>query len=687
MKCVTATLSMVLFSPLILALGATPVAKVLELLSDLSAKVAASGVEAKSSYDEFSAWCEDGSKNLKFDISTSKGEVEDLNAAIEMQTATTTSLTTKIDELSASIATSDGELKKATEVRSKESADFEAEEKELVEVMDTLERATGIVAKEMKSGASALQLKSADNLAQALSAMVGASVLSSADAGTLAALVQSSQESEAEDDALGAPAAVAYESKSGSIVEILEGLSEKAETQLTESRKKEMSALHSFEMVKQSLEDQIKYDTKNLEQAKQGLAASAENKAIAEGDLAVTSKALEADTTALADLDQDCMAKAQDFEVATKDREDELAALSEAQKVIGEATGGAESATYSMTQVSFLQLKSTTSTPFAVVRFVRELGRKHSSSALAQLASRMAEAATSSNAGAEGPFAKVKGLISGMIEKLMDEASADATQKAFCDKEMAEATSHKVEYGTDIEKLTSKIDQMGARSAYLKEEVAALQKTLSDMVASTGQMDKMRVSETAAFAKDKAEMEQGIEGVKLALKILRDYYASKDSEGAAKGAATSIVGLLEVVESDFSKGLAEMTAAEESAAANYKKESKENAIDKAIKDQDVKYKTKESVDLDKTAAEETSDRAGVKDSLVAVVEYLAKLEEKCVAKPESYEARAAHRVAEIAGLEEAVQMLSGDTVFLQHGVTRSRKSRIALRGPQLHVSL
>merc|ERR1719238_2284010 len=93
-------------------------------------------------------------------------------------------------------------------------------------------------------------------------------------------------------------------------------------------------------------------------------------------------------------------------------------------------------------------------------------------------------------------------------------------------------------------------------------------------------------------------------------------------ESAAEGAGGSIIGLLEVIESDFSKGLAEMIATEESAAAAYDKQSKENEVAKVTKERDVKYKTKEYVGLDKTVSELSSDLGGVQEELDAVVEYL-----------------------------------------------------------------
>merc|ERR1719379_815956 len=113
-------------------------------------------------------------------------------------------------------------------------------------------------------------------------------------------------------------------------------------------------------------------------------------------------------------------------------------------------------------------------------------------------------------------------------------------------------------------------------------------------------MDKIREDEKAVYTKSRAEMELGVEGVKKALKVLKDYYSSDKAHVAAEGAGASVIGLLEVIESDFSKNLAEMISTEETAAAEYEAESKQNAVDKTNKEQDVKYKTQEAANRDKT---------------------------------------------------------------------------------------
>merc|ERR1719301_327245 len=217
---------------------------------------------------------------------------------------------------------------------------------------------------------------------------------------------------------------------------------------------------------------------------------------------------------------------------------------------------------------------------------------------------------------------------------------------------------------------------MTARSAQLKEEVAALQEELAKLAAHQAEMDKVRQEEHAAYTTNKAEMEEGLQGVKLALKILREYYAKEDkAHAAAEGAATGIIGLLEVVESDFTKSLADIIATEEASAAEYDRQTKENEILKVTMEQDVKYKTKEAKELDESIAEATSDRGNVQTELDAVLEYLEKLTDRCVAKPMSYEERTKRREAEIAGLKQALGILEGEAVLLQKGSERR------LRGP------
>merc|ERR1719502_1972749 len=172
------------------------------------------------------------------------------------------------------------------------------------------------------------------------------------------------------------------------------------------------------------------------------------------------------------------------------------------------------------------------------------------------------------------------------------------------------------------------------------------------------------------YESKKAELEEGIQGVKLALKILKDYYGSNDTSGS--GAADGIIGLIEVIESDLTKELTDVEANEKTAKAEYDAQTKENEIMKVTMDQDVKYKTKEKKDLGEALAEATSDRTAVQSELDAVLDYLKGIEARCIAKPMTYEERVKRRNAEINGLKEALEILSSESAasFLEEGATR-----------------
>merc|ERR1719443_996679 len=225
--------------------------------------------------------------------------------------------------------------------------------------------------------------------------MVRASVFSSADASRLTSLLQSSHQQEDSDEdgdeALGAPDPAVYKGHSRGIIETLEGLLEESKDELDKARKTETQNIYDFEMLVQALTDEIAAGKECISKAKASLADCGEKKAACEGDLDVTSKDLASDVKELADLHAECMKKAEEFEEAVKSRGEELKALAEAKKVIEEATSGAASQTYSLEQVSFLQLTRTRLTSgadlanFEAVRMIKDLARKQNSPELSQL--------------------------------------------------------------------------------------------------------------------------------------------------------------------------------------------------------------------------------------------------------------------------------------------------------------
>jgi chromosome segregation ATPase len=645
--------------------GTNPIAKVVSMLSDLQQKIISQGEDAQKVYNEFAEMCEDSSRDLHNEIKTGKAAVKELESVIDKASADITVSEEQINDLAADISDAEEDLKKATSIRTKEAADFRTEQKELMATVSTIERSITILERE-GAGASFAQ-SGVNSVTEALKAMVEAHAVSAADGESLMALVQTSSESEEDEDDVGAPDAAAFQSQSGPVTETLEGLLAKAEKQLAEARKAETDASDAYQMQKQSLEDKIKHGEKELAETKKDRAATEEKKATAMGDLDVTKKDLAEDVKVLDKLHHECLTEATGFEESTSARGEELKALAEAKKIVESTTGAAEKETYGPAQTSFLQVTTNNVLTYAnAINIVRHLAMSQHSSSLLEFANHLE---TVSRSKSLDPFAKVKGLLKSMIDKLLEEADADATKKAYCDKEMAETQAAQDAKETEIEKITTQIDTMSSNSKKLKGQVAVLEKELGVLAKEQAEMNKLRLEQKSAYEKTKPELELGIKGVKLALKVLRDYY-SKDDKDAEEGAATGIIGLLEVCESDFSKGLAELEAEEQAAVASYTESTNENEISKTKKEEDVKYKTKEHVSLDKNIAVLQSDLSGVQDELDAVNQYFVGIKKECVAKPDSYEERVKRREAEIAGLKDALTKIEEDAAFLQEGHTR-----------------
>jgi len=673
--------------------GVNPIQKVVELLSSLEAKILNDGeVEAKA-YKEYFEWCDDTSKEIGFEIKTQTAKKGKLEATIAKASSDIDVATQAISDIASSVATDEADLKAATEIRAKENADFVAVEAEMVSAVDMLGRAIGILEREMAKSASLAQMKvdttNMNSLLGALSTVIEAASFSSQDKSQLVALVQSRSGAASDDDdgELGAPAPDAYKSKSGSIVDILEDMKEKAEAELAEARKAELNSAHNFNMLKQSLTDAIKASNHELEENKAALAEATETKATAEGDLDITIKALAESTSRLDDVHDDCMEKASDHEITVQGRKDELAALAQAKKILQDMTAGAESQTYSFLQMSSKLQTGADLANVEVVTLIKNLAKKHGSTGLAQLASRLNAVIRYGGQNQEDVFAKVKGLINDMIAKLLKEAEDEAGEKAYCDEEMSKTKAKKDELTDTIEKLSAKIDLATTTSTRLKEEVKVLQEELVAVAKMQAEMDQIRQETHAAFVTAKADLEQGLDGVRRALKVLRDFYQEKEGDDAAfmqqpaapekhaksTGAGGGIISMLEVIESDFAKNLAEEESEESAAQAEYEKMTQENKVATATKEQDVKYKTKEFKGLDKTVTELSGDRDGSQTELDAVLEYYDKIKERCIAKPETYEERKRRREAEVQGLKEALTILEGESAFLQRRSHSIRK--------------
>jgi len=568
-----------------------------------------------------------------------------------------------------------------------------------VEASDAVGRAITILSKEMaKHPASFAQLDTSNmgKALQALSVVLDAAAFSSDDHKSLLALVQSQQSEDADDDDLGAPAAAAYKTQSTGVLDVLVDMREKAESKLSDLRKAEVSGQHNFDMLRASLTAQLKADTEDMEQEREAKAASEEALAAAQGDLEITVKALESANQQLSTCRSSCLQVAADHEATLAARKQELTTLAKAETLLQETSSGAVSQTYSLLEVSSASALGSQHRAQAdlgpVVVAVKRLAKQQHSPMLSQLAKRIAVMRLGVD-----PFYKVKGMMQNMISKLEKEADEDATEKAFCDEQLAKTSAKKGDLEDEIAKQTSTIDQSVAKSAQLKEDVKELETQLAALAKEQAELDKIRQESHADFTTAKADLELGLSGVRKALDTLQAYYGGGDSSSMlqedlgsfmrqpavpekhtkAAGAGGGIMEMLQMIEDDFATNLAKEETEEEDSQAEYEKITQENKVTKTLREQDVKYKVKEAKSLETTIAEYSADRQKANTELTAVLEYSAQLKDRCIAKPVEYEARVARRTAEIDGLKQALQLLEDEASFVQRKRKRSFRGNLA----------
>jgi len=671
--------------------GTNPLGKVFELLKAEADKISADGEVAAKAYQEYFEWCDDVSKNTQNEIKSATALREKLESKIAKFASDIEVSGSKIEDLAAAISKDEKELKRATEVRGKEASDFAASEAELMDAVDTLGRAVGILEREMSKNSAAFTQIDTNNMAmlmQTLSTVMDAASFAAVDKQKLVALVQTQDNSDDDDDESGAPAAATSKSQSGGIVDVLADMKDKAGGELAELRKAESKSAHSFKMLQQSIEDQTGADAKDLDAEKTGREEAMEGKAINEGDLAVTTKDLAGAQEELAKVKSGCMITAADHEATIAAREEELKVIAEATKTLKETTSGAAGQTYSLLQVSTTARSHMELKRKQIVTAIKRIAKQEHSSALAQLASRIGVVMQYSSANNGDVFGKVKGLVVDMITKLEREAEDEATEKAYCDEEMAKTEAKKSELDDALSKLTTKIDQAAAKSVALKGEVKESQGELAALAKEQAELDQIRSEQHADYVAAKKTLEDGLSGVQAALETLREYYGNGDASlvqddaqsftafmqqpaapqkhEKSTGAGQGIIGMLEVIESDFSKNLAKEETQESDSQSQYDQTTQANKVGKATKEQDIKYQTQEFKGLDKEITELTSDKDTASDEHAAVMEYYTKIKERCVAKPESYEERTKRRTAEISGLKEALSILDEETAFVQH---------------------
>jgi len=461
-------------------------------------------------------------------------------------------------------------------------------------------------------------------------------------------LIQSQTSADDEDLSLQPQASTAaFTSQGGGILDTLKDMQGKAEGTLSDSRGTEMKANHAFALLKQSLETEIKSNKDRKNAASTEKSAHTQALSEAQTQLSATQATLASDETYLRDLNTNCAAKAAEWEERQKSAAGEMAAIAKAKEILSEGVK------------VFLQMDSKTKDDdikrAQVSKILKDLATKDHVYALSQLAS----------AARSDPFGKVRGLIDSMIDRLVKEAAEEADANAFCETEISKSRAKQEKLSAALDMHSARIEKATSAIAQLKSQSKALTEQMSEMDASQAEATTIRQNENAEFLKASKDYKDSADAVANAMEVLQAYYAqgafvqqAPDFNSAKTDVAGTIISMLEVAESDFTRLLAEAEASESASKNAFDKLVQENSVAREGTKKEVEGNDDEVKSTEMSLLNYKEDKSSTSTEMDAVMKYLDELKPQCESKVMSHAERKARRESEIEGLKEALEILT-----------------------------
>merc|ERR1719178_369808 len=572
--------------------------KVVSMLEDLQLQVLAEGEAEAATYNKFACFCKTTQKEKSEAIKTGKDDKASLSADIKKLSKERDDLDDKIADLQDKIKKAEDKMDKATKESDAALAVYKTNEADLKAALYALTEAIKVL-KSSKTP-SLVQLQSIGKTVQQAALMADALGLGGEKVQKAATflLQQGDVPVEMED----------YKFHSSGIIETLEKLLNDFRKTKADVDADEVQRVQEYDMFMQEKTDHVKAKTLEMEEAKKTRDQKIEDIGTASQELTTVSAQLLDDMEYLDELNTICSEKAKTWDQRTKLRANELTAITQATGIVkatvaektqvstirfaqtgsvvrlADAVVNSDSAMEAIEAeaesseadepLGFLQRRSVQKHDPAsndggrqmIISLLKGKGQELKSTLLTSLASRIAA----------DPFAKIKKLIQELIERLLQEAANEANQKGWCDKATADATQ-KREYAADeIEGLNAKMAKLEALSAKLGEELKELNKQIKELTDSRAEAEKNRKEEKAENANTVSEAKAGLAAVKMAIDILDKFYKTSakakvdlslaqgplddapdagfktgEAYTGAGGEAGGIIGMMEVIQSDF----------------------------------------------------------------------------------------------------------------------------------------
>jgi len=468
-----------------------PIRKVVSMLQNMQKGIAAQGKKEQELFDKFMCYCSNGAGSLDTAIATGQASVESLTSKIDQGTALKSQLQQDIKQHAADGAEAKKTLQEATVMREKAAAEFAAATGEMKANLQAMDGALAALKKGL--GYAMLQTGTAGFLRNLIA---HSPVVKEFERDTLLSFLDSSSDSQAS-------------GSSDQILGIVETMKETMKGDLDESVTQEARDKASFESLQESKGEEIAAAKKAVEKKTVRSGEVATEVASAEASIEDTKVALEEDTKFKSSLAQNCATKQQEWDERSKNRNDEIAAISETIEILNDddaldlfkktmpSPGGA------LLQVSvFSQAKGHA---LSLLSNLVAHDPKHA----AQL--KMIMLALKSRKA--GGFDKVVSMIDGMVDILKKEQGDANVKKDYCTEELTKAEAEEKALKSTVHGVETDIASNEDELAQVKSEIAQTQQGIADL-------DKMVVEATQQRKQEHEEYTDTTSSNSAALQLL-----------------------------------------------------------------------------------------------------------------------------------------------------------------------
>lgn len=467
------------------------------MLQMMQKKVTEEGKKESELFDKFMCYCKNGAASLSKSVEDAETKIPQVESDIKAAGAEKVQLASDIVEATKSRKEAKAAMNEATAIRSKAAAAFAKETSEQKADIAAMGKAIGAISKGMTGF---LQTSAASVLRR----LVVSADLSVGSRDALTAFLSEGSSSEEEEG---------YEPASGEIVGILQQMKETMEKAVEEASAEEAASVKDYDALMTAKKKETTALTAEVESKTSRVGEVGVELVEKMQDLSDTKKALAEDSKFAADLGATCKAKADEWDIRSKTRADELTALADTIKLLND-DDALELFKKTIPSSSFLQLQVTNKELLAQARQTLSVRVRDYRLDLISMAMR----------GKKVDFDKVTGMIDDMVGLLKKEQVDDEKKKVYCSKEFDTAEDEKKGLERTENDLKKVIEDEEETVATLVEEIKALEEGISALDKSVGEATKNRQAENAVYTEELAANQAALEILGIAKNRMNKFY-------------------------------------------------------------------------------------------------------------------------------------------------------------------